>query len=85
MIKPAAAPITTPPERVAFNICSIVNLDFRKALVMKVARQLPTRDIIVLEIICVFAKDVFANTPKLNDGQNIHKKSVPMNANIFEL
>jgi hypothetical protein len=52
---------------------------------MKVARQLPTRDIIVLEIICVFAKDVFANTPKLNDGQNIHKKRVPMNANIFEL
>lgn len=69
MIKPAAAPITTPPERVAFKMCSIVNLDFRKALVMNVAIQLPARDIIVFEIICVFAKDVFANTPKLNEGQ----------------
>lgn len=85
IIKPDTAPITTPPERVAFSRCSIVNFDFKNALVMKVARQLPTRDMIVFVIIWVFAKDVFANTPKLNEGQYIHKKRVPMKAKIFEL
>ena len=69
IIRPEAAPIPTPPEIVPFNMCAIVNLDFRKAVVVKVARQLPARAIIVLEIICVFAKGVFADTPKLTEGQ----------------
>lgn len=47
----AGAPITTPPERVAFNKCSIVNLSLRKALVMKVARQLPVRARMVFDMI----------------------------------
>jgi hypothetical protein len=48
---PAADPITTPPEIVAFNKCSISNFLDKKALVMKVAKQLPVKDKIVLVII----------------------------------
>jgi hypothetical protein len=48
---PAAAPMTTPPAKVAFKRCYIVNLVLRKALVMKVARQLPVKAKIVLDII----------------------------------
>ena len=44
---PAAAPMTTPPQRVAFNKCYIVNLVFKSALVKKVDKQLPVNDNIV--------------------------------------
>ena len=40
---PAAAPMTKPPAKVAFKRCSIV-MCFKKALVIKVAKQLPVRD-----------------------------------------
>lgn len=60
---PAAAPITTPPAKVAFKRCYIVNLSLRKALVIKVAKQLPVKDMMVFEIICVLAKGVTAKTP----------------------
>ncbi len=82
---PAAAPMTTPPDKVAFKRCSIVNLDLIKALVIKEARQLPVKAKIVFDIICVLVNGVVAPTPKLNDGQNIHKNRVPMNAKMFEV
>ena len=50
-IIPAAAPMTTPPDKVAFNKCYIVNLSFKNALVINVARQLPVNERIVFEII----------------------------------
>ena len=68
---PAGAPIITPPEMVAFSKCSISNFLAKKALVMKVARQLPVSDRIVFVMICVFMKGVVAKTPKLKEGQNI--------------
>jgi hypothetical protein len=62
-----------------------VNLVLRKALVMKVARQLPVNERIVLEMICVLVKGVVANNPKLKEGQNIHRNSVPIKAKIFDV
>lgn len=82
---PDAAPITTPPERVALSKCSMVNLFFKKALVMNVARQLPVSARMVFEMTCVFVKGVVAKMPKLNDGQYIHRKSVPMKAKMFDV
>ena len=46
--------------------------------------QLPVRDRIVLVMIWVFIKGVVEKCPKLNEGQNIHRKAVPMKANRFE-
>lgn len=84
IIMPADAPITTPPAKVAFSICSIVNFSLTKALVAKVPRQLPVREIMVLPMICVFVKGVVENAPKLKDGQYIQRNSVPIKANRFE-
>lgn len=81
---PAVAPIATPPARVAFKICYIVNLVFKEALVMKVDRQLPVNDKIVFIIIWVFVKGVGADAPKLNEGQYIQRKRVPTNPSKFE-
>lgn len=81
---PAVAPITTPPAKVALRMCSIVNLVFTAALVMKVVRQLPVSDKMVLVMIWVLVKAVGAAAPKLNDGQYIHKNSVPMSPKRFE-
>ena len=80
----AGAPIATPPARVAFKICSILNLFLSKADVAKVPIQLPVRDRIVLVIICVFINGVVEKSPKLNEGQNIHRNTVPMKAKRFE-
>jgi hypothetical protein len=60
-------------------------LFFKNALVIKVARQLPVSDKIVFEMICVLVKGVTAKTPKLNEGQNIHRNKVPMKAKMFEV
>ena len=80
----AGAPIATPPARVAFKICSILNLFLSRADVAKVPMQLPVRDKIVLVIIWDFINGVVEKSPKLNEGQNIHRKAVPIKANRFE-
>lgn len=81
---PAVAPITTPPAKVALRMCSMVNLDLTAALVMKVVRQLPVRDRMVFVMIWVLVKDVGAAAPKLNEGQYIHRNSVPISPKRFE-
>ena len=81
---PADAPITTPPAKVEFRRCSSVNFFLRPELIIYVPRQLPVNARMVLVIICVLVYCVVAKTPKLNDGQYIHKNKVPIKANIFE-
>jgi hypothetical protein len=83
--KPEAAPMMTPPDKVAFSKNSMLNLLFRKAAVIYVAKQLPTNATMVFEIICVLVKGVVAKTPKLNEGQYIQRNKVPIKAKIFEL
>lgn len=45
---PEGAPIATPPAKVAFKISSIQNFYLRRALRIKVAKQLPVNEMIVL-------------------------------------
>ena len=45
---PAGAPIATAPAKVAFNISSIQNFYRRRALRIKVAKQLPVNEMMVL-------------------------------------
>jgi hypothetical protein len=77
--------MTTPPARVALRRCSMVNLSLRKALVIKVAMQLPLRDKIVLMMIWDLVYSVVANTPQLKEGQYIHRNRVPTILKMFEL
>ena len=49
---------------------------------MKVARQLPVKAIIVLLIIKDFWNAFYGKKPALKDGQNIHKKNVPIIAKV---
>lgn len=79
---PAGAPIATPPAKVAFKISSIQNFYRRRALNINVARQLPVSDMIVLLTINDRWKPFYGNIPALNEGQNIHKKSVPIIAKV---
>lgn len=83
--KPEAAPMMTPPDKVAFNKNYMLNLLFRKAAVIYVAKQLPTNATMVFAIICVLVKGVIAKTPKLKEGQYIQRNKVPIKAKIFEL
>lgn len=82
--KPLTAPIITPPDNVALSISYILNFSRNKALMIKVLRQLPVSDSIVLLIINVLSKAFCGKYPALKDGQNIHKKRVPIIA-IVEL
>lgn len=61
--KPDAAPIMTPPAKVALSRNYMLNLLLTNAAVIYVAKQLPTNDMIVFEIICVLEKAVVAKTP----------------------
>ena len=61
--KPEAAPIITPPAKVALRRNYILNLLLTKAAVIYVAKQLPTNETIVFVMICVLEKAVVAKTP----------------------
>lgn len=50
----------------------------RMALVVKVAMQLPARERMVLTTIWVLVQAVLVDVAKLKEGQNIHRKRVPM-------
>lgn len=79
---PEGAPIATPPAKVAFKISSIENFSLTKALIINAAKQLPVNEIIVLEIMRDFWNGLAGKYPALKDGQNIHKNSVPIIANV---
>ena len=51
---PDGAPIATPPASVALRMSSIENFSRISPLVMKAAKQLPVKEIIVLLITCDF-------------------------------
>lgn len=81
--RPDEVPIITPPARVAFKMCSILNFLFKTIVITKVDRLLAVRAKIVLVIIIVFYCAVTAKNPALKLGQNNHKKNVPINAKML--
>lgn len=82
--RPLTAPIMTPPANVAFKISSMCNFSLKIALTIKVPIQLPVNERTVLLMIRDLSKLVYGKNPALNEGQNIHKKRVPIIA-IVEL
>jgi hypothetical protein len=52
---PLGAPITTPPAKVAFKMSYIENFSLRRAVIMKVLRQLPVNEMMVLVTITDFS------------------------------
>jgi hypothetical protein len=70
--------MATPPARVAFKMCSMLNLSCRRVLTIKVARQLPVNEIIVLLMTRDFWNPFSAKYPALKEGQNIQRKRVPI-------
>jgi hypothetical protein len=82
---PHAAPIATPPAKVAFRMSSMHNFYLKKAVVINAPKQLPVRDKIVLLIITLVSYGEFWKYPALNDGQNIQRKRVPIMEKIFKL
>jgi hypothetical protein len=64
---------------------SISNFYLIKDVIINDPKQLPVKEIIVLEIIILFSNGDVEKKPALKDGQNIHKNNVPIIAKIFEL
>jgi hypothetical protein len=52
---PLGAPMITPPAKEAFRISSIENFYRTNAVMIKVPKQLPVNEMIVLEMITLFS------------------------------
>lgn len=84
VIKPAEAPIQTPPASVAFRISSISNFYLKNEEMTNALKQLPVSAHIVLVTIRALSTGVVGKYPALKEGQYIHKKKVPKTAIEFE-
>lgn len=76
-------PIITPPANEALTISVIFNFpSLAHVLIINAETQEAVNDKTVVTMTLVYSKSV-AKAP-LNDGQNIHKKTVPIMAKVFE-